>query len=114
MFGKKAYSTAEGAGIPVVNSFMKINPHTNFLITGVLGPEANGHGPNEFLHIPYTKKLTRMIALVVGKCASHYKNDKWYEWILKQNIYNECSKEICHIVGEHESSVNTKGYFYSC
>ena len=76
MFGKKAYSTAEGAGIPVVNSFMKINPHTNFLITGVLGPEANGHGPNEFLHIPYTKKLTRMISLVVGKCASHYKNDK--------------------------------------
>ena len=33
-------------------------PETQFMITGVLGPGSNAHGPNEFLHIPYGKKLT--------------------------------------------------------
>jgi len=36
-------------------------PDAQFLITGVLGPHSNAHGPNEFLHVPYAKKLTRVL-----------------------------------------------------
>jgi hypothetical protein len=35
------------------------------LITGVLGPHSNAHGPNEFLHLPTARKLTCSIAQVV-------------------------------------------------
>ena len=41
-------------------------PRAQFLITGVLGPHANAHGPNEFLHVPYAKKLTAAVASVVA------------------------------------------------
>jgi acetylornithine deacetylase/succinyl-diaminopimelate desuccinylase-like protein len=44
-------------------------PAAQFLITGVLGPGSNAHGPNEFLHLPYAKKLTACIAHVL---ACHY------------------------------------------
>jgi acetylornithine deacetylase/succinyl-diaminopimelate desuccinylase-like protein len=37
-----------------------------FVVTGVLGPQSNAHGPNEFLDIPYAKKLTRVIAQVLA------------------------------------------------
>ena len=40
-------------------------PEAQFLITGVLGPHSNAHGPNEFLHIPYAKKLTACVADVL-------------------------------------------------
>jgi di/tripeptidase len=45
-------------------------PKAQFLITGVLGPGANAHGPNEFLHIPYVKKLTACVASVVAAHAN--------------------------------------------
>jgi di/tripeptidase len=44
-------------------------PDAQFLITGVLGPGSNAHGPNEFLHIPMVKKLTACIASVI---ADHF------------------------------------------
>jgi di/tripeptidase len=37
------------------------------VITGVLGPASNAHGPNEFLHIPMAKKLTACIAMIVAR-----------------------------------------------
>ena len=37
-------------------------PKAQFMITGVLGPNSNAHGPNEFLHIPYARKLTSCVA----------------------------------------------------
>jgi len=40
------------------------------LITGVLGPHANAHGPNEFLHTPYAKKLNCCLVRVV---EAHYR-----------------------------------------
>jgi len=42
-------------------------PAAKFLVTGVLGPESNAHGPNEFLHIPYVKKLTQALSFIIGK-----------------------------------------------
>ena len=37
-------------------------PEAQFVVTGVLGPNSNAHGPNEFLHIPFAKKLTAAMA----------------------------------------------------
>jgi hypothetical protein len=45
-------------------------PQAQFLITGVLGPHANAHGPNEFLHIPYAKRLNCCLVRVV---EAHYR-----------------------------------------
>ena len=44
-------------------------PQTQFVITGVLGPHSNAHGPNEFLHIPTGKRVTMAVAQIV---ADHY------------------------------------------
>jgi acetylornithine deacetylase/succinyl-diaminopimelate desuccinylase-like protein len=41
-------------------------PKTQFVVTGVLGPHSNAHGPNEFLHIAFAKKLSATIAQVVA------------------------------------------------
>ena len=37
-------------------------------VCGVLGPKSNAHGPNEFLHVPYGKKLTASVAQVIAAC----------------------------------------------
>jgi hypothetical protein len=39
------------------------------MITGVLGPESNAHGPNEFLHLPTGKRLTACVADVLAAHA---------------------------------------------
>jgi hypothetical protein len=44
-------------------------PETQFVITGVLGPNSNAHGPNEFLHIPTGKRVTMAVAQIV---ADHF------------------------------------------
>jgi acetylornithine deacetylase/succinyl-diaminopimelate desuccinylase-like protein len=45
-------------------------PDAQFLITGVLGPHSNAHGPNEFLHIDYAKRLTACVAEVIAAHAA--------------------------------------------
>lgn len=69
-FGKDAVYMGEGASIPFMGMLGKKFPQAQFLITGVLGPESNAHGPNEFLHIPMGKKLTACVADVI---ADHYR-----------------------------------------
>jgi di/tripeptidase len=44
-------------------------PEAQFVVTGVLGPHSNAHGPNEFLHIEYAKQLTACVALVLADHA---------------------------------------------
>ena len=44
-------------------------PNAQFVITGILGPQSNAHGPNEFIHIPYAKKLTASIASIIQQFA---------------------------------------------
>ena len=68
-FGKPAVSMGEGGSIPFMGMLGKKFPKAQFLITGVLGPQSNAHGPNEFLHIPTGKKLTASVAHVI---AEHY------------------------------------------
>jgi len=69
-FGAKAAYMGEGGSIPFMDMLGKRFPKAQFLITGVLGPNSNAHGPNEFLHIPTGKKLTCCIAHVL---ADHYR-----------------------------------------
>lgn len=47
----------------------KLWPKAQFVVTGILGPNSNAHGPNEFLEIGYTKKLTQAMAHVVSKAC---------------------------------------------
>lgn len=67
-FGKEAAHLGEGGSIPFMGMLSQEFPHAQFCITGVLGPKANAHGPNEFLHIPTAKKLTACIAYIIAKC----------------------------------------------
>lgn len=68
-FGKEAVYMGEGGSIPFMGMLGQKFPQAQFLITGVLGPGANAHGPNEFLHIPTGKKLTCCISDII---ASHF------------------------------------------
>jgi acetylornithine deacetylase/succinyl-diaminopimelate desuccinylase-like protein len=65
-YGKPAMMMGEGGTIPFMAMLGESFPKAQFLITGVLGPKSNAHGPNEFLHIPYAKKLTACVAQVIA------------------------------------------------
>jgi acetylornithine deacetylase/succinyl-diaminopimelate desuccinylase-like protein len=65
-FGKGAMTFGEGGSIPFMGMLGARYPQAQFLITGVLGPGSNAHGPNEFLHVEYAKKLTACVAQVLS------------------------------------------------
>ena len=65
-FGKGAMTFGEGGSIPFMGMLGARYPDAQFLITGVLGPQSNAHGPNEFLHIGYAKALTACVAEVLS------------------------------------------------
>ena len=65
-YQQPAAAMGEGGTIPFMAMLGKHFPDAQFLITGVLGPHANAHGPNEFLHVPYAKKLTACVAFVLA------------------------------------------------
>lgn len=66
-FGNKLLTVAEGASIPFMGFLREKWPKAQFIVTGVLGPQSNAHGPNEFLHIPYVKNLISCMAHVLAK-----------------------------------------------
>jgi acetylornithine deacetylase/succinyl-diaminopimelate desuccinylase-like protein len=68
-FGREPAYMGEGGSTPFMDMLGKRFPEAQFLITGVLGPNSNAHGPNEFLHIPTGEKVTCCIAHVL---ADHY------------------------------------------
>ena len=68
-FGKAACYLGLGGSIPFMAMLGERFPQAQFLITGVLGPHSNAHGPNEFLHTPYVKKLNGCLVRVV---EAHY------------------------------------------
>jgi acetylornithine deacetylase/succinyl-diaminopimelate desuccinylase-like protein len=65
-YGQPSAAMGEGGTIPFMAMLGKHFPDAQFLITGVLGPHSNAHGPNEFLHVPYAKKLTACVAHVIA------------------------------------------------
>ena len=60
----------EGGTIPFMAMLGEKFPNAQFVITGILGPQSNAHGPNEFIHIPYAKKLTASIASIIQQFPS--------------------------------------------
>ncbi|HSR65093.1 MAG TPA: M20/M25/M40 family metallo-hydrolase, partial [Xanthomonadaceae bacterium] len=66
-FGRPAMYMGEGGTIPFMGMLGEKFPGAQFMITGVLGPHSNAHGPNEFLHIPMGKKVTACVARVIAE-----------------------------------------------
>jgi acetylornithine deacetylase/succinyl-diaminopimelate desuccinylase-like protein len=69
VYGRDAVHIGCGGTIPFMGMLGKQFPQTQFFITGVLGPHANAHGPNEFLHLKYAEKLTACVSLVLADHA---------------------------------------------
>jgi acetylornithine deacetylase/succinyl-diaminopimelate desuccinylase-like protein len=67
-FGAPLGMIGEGGTIPLMNLLQRGFPQARMMVCGVLGPKSNAHGPNEFLHVPYAKKLTAAVAQVIGAC----------------------------------------------
>jgi acetylornithine deacetylase/succinyl-diaminopimelate desuccinylase-like protein len=64
-FGKPAALWGEGGTIPFMGMLGEKFPEAQFVITGVLGPKSNAHGPNEFLHLDAARKVTASVALIL-------------------------------------------------
>jgi acetylornithine deacetylase/succinyl-diaminopimelate desuccinylase-like protein len=71
-FGAPAAYMGEGGSIPFMAMLGARFPQAQFVVTGVLGPHANAHGPNEFLHLPTARRITCVIA---GVLADHHARD---------------------------------------
>ena len=69
-FGRPPGFMGIGGTIPFMSMLGERFPEAQFLITGVLGPHANAHGPNEFLHLPTARKVTGCVAQVI---ADHFR-----------------------------------------
>ncbi len=66
-FGAPCGYIGQGGTIPLMNMLSKGFPQAQMMVCGVLGPKSNAHGPNEFLHIAYAKKLTAAVAQVISQ-----------------------------------------------
>ena len=65
-FGAPCGHIGQGGTIPLMGLLSKGFPKAQMMVCGVLGPKSNAHGPNEFLHVPYAKKLTAAVAQVIA------------------------------------------------
>ena len=65
-FGAPCGYIGQGGTIPLMNMLSRGFPTAQMMVCGVLGPKSNAHGPNEFLHVPYAKKLTAAVAQVIA------------------------------------------------
>jgi acetylornithine deacetylase/succinyl-diaminopimelate desuccinylase-like protein len=68
-FGQAPRSLGEGGTIPFMGMLGRKFPQAQFVITGVLGPGSNAHGPNEFLHLPTARKVTSVVAHILDAHA---------------------------------------------
>lgn len=67
-FGASCGFIGQGGTIPLMGMLQQGFPQAQMMVCGVLGPKSNAHGPNEFLHVPYGKKLTAAVAQVMAAC----------------------------------------------
>jgi acetylornithine deacetylase/succinyl-diaminopimelate desuccinylase-like protein len=68
-FGRGYRAFGEGGTIPFMRMLQLRFPEAQFFVTGVLGPQSNAHGPNEFVHLPTAIRVTSAVADVVGAHA---------------------------------------------
>ena len=67
-FGAPVGYIGQGGTIPLMSMLQQGFPAAQMMVCGVLGPKSNAHGPNEFLHVPYAKRLTAAVAQVIAAC----------------------------------------------
>jgi acetylornithine deacetylase/succinyl-diaminopimelate desuccinylase-like protein len=61
-----------GGAIPFVDTLGRRYPGAQYVITGVLGPGSNAHGPDEFLHLPTATRLTSCIAEILNAHSARH------------------------------------------
>jgi acetylornithine deacetylase/succinyl-diaminopimelate desuccinylase-like protein len=66
-FGAPVGYIGQGGTIPLMNMLSQGFPRAQMMVCGVLGPRSNAHGPNEFLHVPYARRLTAAVAEVMAR-----------------------------------------------
>jgi len=66
-FGAPCGYIGQGGTIPLMNMLSKGFPQAQMMVCGVLGPKSNAHGPNEFLHVPFARRLTAAVAQVIAR-----------------------------------------------
>jgi acetylornithine deacetylase/succinyl-diaminopimelate desuccinylase-like protein len=76
VFGRAPVSLGGGGTIPFLRILGERFPKTQFFVTGVLGPQSNAHGPNEFLHLDYAIRLTECVSLVLADFATQCAGSK--------------------------------------
>jgi acetylornithine deacetylase/succinyl-diaminopimelate desuccinylase-like protein len=67
-YGAPVGYIGQGGTIPLMSLLQQGFPRAQMMVCGVLGPKSNAHGPNEFLHVPYGKRLTAAVAQVIAAC----------------------------------------------
>jgi acetylornithine deacetylase/succinyl-diaminopimelate desuccinylase-like protein len=67
-FGAPCGFIGQGGTIPLMSMLQQGFPAAQMMVCGVLGPKSNAHGPNEFLHVPFGKRLTAAVAQVMAAC----------------------------------------------
>jgi len=67
-FGAPVGYIGQGGTIPLMSMLQQGFPRAQMMVCGVLGPRSNAHGPNEFLHLDYARKLTAAVAQVIAAC----------------------------------------------
>jgi acetylornithine deacetylase/succinyl-diaminopimelate desuccinylase-like protein len=67
-FGAPVGYIGQGGTIPLMSMLQAGFPKAQMMVCGVLGPKSNAHGPNEFLHVPYGKRLTAAVSEVIAAC----------------------------------------------
>jgi acetylornithine deacetylase/succinyl-diaminopimelate desuccinylase-like protein len=70
-FGRPFGAVGLGGSIPFMAMLGERFPDAQFVVTGVLGPDANAHGPNEYLHLPTARRVTRAVAELLAAHARH-------------------------------------------
>lgn len=68
-FGSPAGFLGEGGSIPFMGMLGERFPAAQFVVTGVLGPGSNAHGPNEFLDLSLARRLTACVASLLDSHA---------------------------------------------
>ncbi|MBL8287509.1 MAG: M20 family metallopeptidase [Rubrivivax sp.] len=67
-FGAPVGYIGQGGTIPLMSMLAAGFPKAQMMVCGVLGPKSNAHGPNEFLHVGYGKRLTAAVSQVIAAC----------------------------------------------
>ena len=69
-FGQPTRTFGEGGSIPFMGMLGERFPDAQFVVTGVIGPDGNAHGPNEYLHLPTARRVTMAVAHLIDAHAA--------------------------------------------